>query len=361
MSKKIFYDNIINSISKINEAKIEDYFKNEILPLKPQDKIKFKKNIAFLYDVLQNILQIDDENIFDYIVDGGQDGGIDAIYYDDNVNIYIFQTKYYDHDGGISIEAINKIINTKNSLINLSRELNKQSYNTKLFNIMEEIRDRMNEIVYTPKITIYLCNNGQKWGNEAQDIIDNDSSQYINWKYLNHDDLIDYHNQKPPIGKILINLSGSWINEKIEFKEILIGKITIKEIFSLVEKYGNNLLNENVRFFLGIDKSDVNKGLVNTLQNEPKNFYYYNNGITILCENLSCNSLKETNITIELDKMQIINGGQTCNTIYHLYKPNPQQIPDGYVLVKIIKSDNKNNFLSSCSQGKQYTKSCYLF
>ena len=51
------------------------------------------------------------------------------------------------------------------------------------------------------------------------------------------------------------------------------------------------------------------------LSDEPSNFYFYNNGITMTCEKFSYNALQSDNFQVKIEHLQIINGGQTCVTI----------------------------------------------
>ena len=51
----------------------------------------------------------------------------------------------------------------------------------------------------------------------------------------------------------------------------------------LAHKYKETLFNWNIRRFLG-RKGEVNSGLRETLEKEPELFYYYNNGISALCD-----------------------------------------------------------------------------
>lgn len=47
----------------------------------------------------------------------------------------------------------------------------------------------------------------------------------------------------------------------------------------LYEKYGDRLLEQNVRCFLQA-RGKVNKGMRSTILNDPEMFFAYNNGIT---------------------------------------------------------------------------------
>lgn len=70
----------------------------------------------------------------------------------------------------------------------------------------------------------------------------------------------------------------------------------------------------NIRGFLG-DTQAVNADILNTLRNDPKLFFYLNNGITILTT-----GVKKGNKSLVLSQPQIINGQQTTHVLVKLGK-----------------------------------------
>jgi hypothetical protein len=84
----------------------------------------------------------------------------------------------------------------------------------------------------------------------------------------------------------------------------------------MYKKHGARLLESNVRSFLQF-RSNVNKGIRNTLLNDPDMFFAYNNGITITAS--SCEQNSQGNI-ISLTNLQIVNGGQTTAALFHALK-----------------------------------------
>ncbi len=72
----------------------------------------------------------------------------------------------------------------------------------------------------------------------------------------------------------------------------------------LARDHKESLYNWNIRRFLG-KKGEVNKGLTETLQSEPDHFYYYNNGISALCESFT---FDEKSKKLKIKKLQIVNG-----------------------------------------------------
>ncbi|TRZ76187.1 MAG: abortive phage infection protein [Chitinophagaceae bacterium] len=84
----------------------------------------------------------------------------------------------------------------------------------------------------------------------------------------------------------------------------------------LYEKYGARLLEANVRSFLSTT-GKVNKGIRDTLRNDPERFMAYNNGIVIVADAAHLGKTIDGGPGILwLKGMQIVNGGQTTASIY---------------------------------------------
>jgi hypothetical protein len=107
-------------------------------------------------------------------------------------------------------------------------------------------------------------------------------------------------------------------------------------------KYKESLFNWNIRRFLG-KKGEVNKGLLDTLEDQPSNFYYYNNGISALCERFD---FDEKTKKLKIKKIQIVNGAQTLGAIRTAAPSKLQQV---LVLVKLtsIKHANRERGLAA--------------
>ncbi|HCS19830.1 MAG TPA: hypothetical protein DIW47_04580 [Bacteroidetes bacterium] len=87
---------------------------------------------------------------------------------------------------------------------------------------------------------------------------------------------------------------------------------------SLYDKYDSDLFSANYRNFLGISRrgrKKINHGIQNTAETKAKDFWAYNNGITILTTKYFVNP-KNPNQTI-LEGISIINGAQTTGSIAH--------------------------------------------
>ncbi len=89
--------------------------------------------------------------------------------------------------------------------------------------------------------------------------------------------------------------------------------ISGQSISDVFDKCGPRLFARNVRGFLG--DTDINRGMEETIENEPEYFWYYNNGITVVCDAAEQRSSKGRDI-LYVENPQIINGQQTTRTLH---------------------------------------------
>ena len=111
------------------------------------------------------------------------------------------------------------------------------------------------------------------------------------------------------------------------------------ELAELYEKYGARILEANVRSFLQF-RGNVNKGIRNTLKNDPDMFFAYNNGITVTAE--KCELDDNGNIT-KLTNLQIVNGGQTTATLFHVRAKGLSSLDGVFVQTKLSILDDEED------------------
>ena len=87
----------------------------------------------------------------------------------------------------------------------------------------------------------------------------------------------------------------------------------------LYKEYSNELLESNVRAFLG-QAGKFNKGIRDTIRTKPQMFLPYNNGITATAESVETKIIDNQLVITKLNDFQIVNGGQTTASLYHTQK-----------------------------------------
>jgi hypothetical protein len=93
---------------------------------------------------------------------------------------------------------------------------------------------------------------------------------------------------------------------------------------------GIRLFARNVRGFLG--STDINRGMQDTLRKEPDYFWYYNNGITVVCDEAQLQSGGGREI-LRVMNPQVINGQQTTRVLHEVVNRGSR----ASVLMRVIR------------------------
>lgn len=325
---------------------VEDY----VQFFEETDKEK-NRSKAFLLLGVAAYLDIDIEEAAQYITDGGNDGGFDAAYIveaqDSQVNVVLFQSKYsrkLDGDSNFPANAVEKAVNTIKNIFDPSANI---MLNTKSKEKVDEIRSFILD-GYIPYVTFVMLNNGLTWNQDAQNHMDNAFRQQkqVLFEHFNHNNIIQYINRQKPIDTQMA-LLGKSVQEDFNYKRVVIGKVSVMEIFRLIEEHGDSLFEKNIRRYLG--RNAVNEGIIETLLSEQNraNFFFFNNGITMICDQFSYNGLQSQDWILKIKRLQIINGGQTCKTIHQVMKDNPEEdFSKVYVLIRLYEVSDDENIIN---------------
>ena len=103
-------------------------------------------------------------------------------------------------------------------------------------------------------------------------------------------------------------------------------------IAELYEKYGERLLEQNVRTFLQF-RGNINKGMRNTIVNEPNMFFSYNNGLSATAEEVRTSGNDDRLLSVR--NLQIVNGGQTTASIFTAGRKEGADLSGVYVQIKL--------------------------
>ena len=310
------------------------------------------KSLAFVYLCVKTILDLPDEEGFDCLTEGGQDFGVDAIHigeeHDGEFTVSLFQGKYKHDLAGTAAfpeNGIKSLINAVTYLFDPSAKLT--NVNLRLQTKVEEARSLIRD-GYIPQIRALACNNGAKYDQNGQNEIDRAAfGPQVTWEHFNHEWLVKILQAPKPVNDTL-QLTGRAIVEDFNFSRVILGRIAVTEIAALIERHGERLLERNIRRYLGLQGNRVNEGIYETLRGtEKSNFYFYNNGITLTCDKFAYNNLQSGDFLVRVENLQIINGGQTCMTIYKtLQEPDIfTKVTEAFVLVRLYQLPSDNDDL----------------
>jgi hypothetical protein len=309
------------------------------------------KSLAFVYLCVKTMLDLDHEEAFDCLTEGGGDFGIDALNFTEEIDgefsVTLFQGKYKNNLEGTSTfeeGGIYALINAIRHIFDPAATLN--FINDRLKVKVEEARSMIRD-GFIPRVRVIACNNGLKWNKAAQEAIDrSEFGSQVTWEYVNHDVLVSVLQRTKPVDETL-RLVGKAVVEDLNYSRVCIGRIPVTEVASLMKSHGERLLERNIRRYLGLHGNRVNEGIRTTLLSiTPANFYFFNNGLTIVCNDFSYNALQSSDYQIKVENLQIVNGGQTCMTIFKtldaLEKRNAPLPNEATVLVRIYKLPKDN-------------------
>lgn len=327
---------------------------NKILEENPdlfQDTdVERRRSKAFLLLGVAAYLDIDIAEAVQFITDGGNDGGFDAAYIeeaqDSQLNVVLFQSKYsrkLNNDSNFPFNAVEKAVNTVKCVFDPAAHIQ----------LNEKSREKVNEIRsfildgHIPYVTFVMLNNGLTWNQDGQNHIDNafGNQEQVTFVHFSHKDILNYINRSASI-ETQINFLGKATQEDFNYKRVILGRVSVNEIYQLMDEFGDRLLEKNIRRYLG--KNAVNEQISQTLLSDTKrqNFFFFNNGITMICEKFSYNGLQEKDWNVKIKRLQIINGGQTCKTIYQTLKTHQEiDFSQVYILVRLYEVNDDEDIV----------------
>lgn len=157
--------------------------------------------------------------------------------------------------------------------------------------------------------------------------------------------LFNHLQEGRPRDELVVNfpdISGSplpcvWVPNELGEYDYAMTVIPGEALRFLYEKYGPRILEANVRSFLS-QTGKVNKGIRDTLRDQPERFMAYNNGVVIIADEISLGRTADGSTGITwLKGMQIVNGGQTTASMFFTRKKYPlTDLKAVYVPAKII-------------------------
>lgn len=326
-----------------------------------------KPEWAFNFWVLDKLYSVDEDLIVEKILDY-KDLGTDCyVWHEDSKDLYLIQNKYYSESTVLDSKYVKQNF-LKTTLANL--EANTYSRSEELQHIFNEHKE---DEEFTVHLNLYVTNN--KTSEEVNRAIKEFNSRHVK-KYVAKifwlDDIERAYFGQPTKDKKKMNFEIQSVNNatimSIDPKKYNLNQplsahyvftpiLNIYELVAKAEASGYPLFEENIREYLGT-KVTVNKGIRNTLLDETdcRNFFYYNNGITMIVSNCPTifNRENENYVSIMVENPQIVNGCQTVSTIYETLKnldPNElkKKFESSFVMVKILTIPDTDTKLKELS------------
>ncbi len=256
------------------------------------------------------------ENASSYVVDEGEDLGIDGLYFNRTTQVlYVVQTKFRINqnkslDQGEVLKFKRGIERLLSADIEGANELFLRAYS--------DIEDALTDINTKIKICIVSTSKQELPPNVSGIIEDfckeqNEVDPTFSFRYYKFNDLYQKAKAFSPDSATDIKIPLQSYGSMTKPHKAYYGAVDGAEIASWVKKYGNKLFDRNVRFTL--HNTDVNEGLVRTLEQQPGNFWYYNNGITAIAGDVKATPGDTDPKIVHASSLSIVNGAQTAGML----------------------------------------------
>ena len=327
-----------------------ELIENELRQIKLEVKEILKRDISdeqafeFLSEELFCLKERNGYNpLFDIemsITNGPNDGGVDFVYYDEESSkVILGQCKY-----------------TKNLKLNdIITELNKMSTTVENFKIS-------NTGIYNEKLRAELQNaldrlpDGDE-GNVEYNIYtisDYDETSIMNKIEAEHNTMVNVYGKDEFITKIKekveklntieeeftinIDQANNYLTYSNSSADGIMVNMSSNSLIKKFNKYKDEgLLDMNIRKY--VKNKMVDDGIKRTLDKDRSNFWFFNNGIIIACDDYYVDGN-----TVKIRGFSIVNGGQTTNRIGNYKGSNHEEF---FIPCKIICINNKNKNLFS--------------
>ena len=124
-----------------------------------------------------------------------------------------------------------------------------------------------------------------------------------------------------------------------------------RQLALIYDRWGARLLEQNVRVFLQA-RGNVNRGLRNTIANNPEMFFAYNNGITATAQSIETVESPNGLLLTGISNFQIVNGGQTTASIHAALRNKDVDLDRVFVQMKlsIVNSDRALEIVPKISE-----------
>jgi len=275
------------------------------------------------------------------VVDGFGDRGIDAICVEESPQrIILVQSKWHHHGGQASIALgdAHKFIEGLKALTDERFD----RFNAKMQPFAPQVSAALRDA--RVRITLVVVSTGgSRLGREVQQAFDdvlremNEPGEIIELRVLGLAEVHRFLAEDVAGGKVDLDVVLENWGLLAEPYQAFYGTASASQIAAWHAAHGDRLFDGNIRRALGA--TAVNRTLVETLKTNGERFWYFNNGITVLCESIRKTGVSAANRTFgqfALSGVTVVNGAQTVAGIAEAHQLDPDAVERAQVWVRLI-------------------------
>lgn len=283
------------------------------------------------------------------VIDGREDQGLDAIAISRSpAHVYLVQTKWnYQGKATLKKETALKALD---GLRLIDGELSSQ-FNSKGQLLAQEAKQLFDDHAAKATLVTVLMGTAEPSAEVAQ-VLENGEHEFNGrGAFLDHRiiyaaelwDQVQRDHQPPSIDMSV--LMSKWFDLSIPYTAYQ-GAVSADDVVGWLDEHGSALFTLNIRNPLGV--TVANSEVVRTLLDEPANFWYFNNGVTILCDSIEPTyygrKSPHTNpVRLDIKNASVVNGAQTVSALAQAVAKD-DDAATALVRVTVIETGRQKDF-----------------
>jgi hypothetical protein len=329
--------NAIAKMTQVIEVLKRDYF--QMIPeldrnwtAVQHEKNRLSRSLAAF--AIANLAGIDFAQAAYSIINGENDNGVDAIYFDRSQKfLWLVQAKA---GNAPNMGDNKKFCDGIRDLI----ERRFEKFNQGFARLQTDVEAALN--INGLKIVgcnVYLEGDlGSHVVNDLDQLKEelNRFSPRFEWRDLNIEQTHSWLTAKQAISPVDVELTLENWHCLEQPRKAFYGLVKTSDLAVLYQQHDKRLFEKNIRYYLGTE--DVNSAIAETVRDQPSELFYLNNGLTITCSKVdlpSGHNQKSTKFTLQ--GFSVVNGAQTVGAIASVYSANSAISADAKLLVTIIE------------------------
>ncbi len=278
------------------------------------------------------------------VIDGEDDQGIDGVAVTEGTQeVWLVQAKWSDDGKGkLDTNAAHKLI----AGLRLIEQRSFDRFNDRL----EPIAARVNAAMHDArlKVTLVIAVMGPgKLSTESTNVLEDARSEFnglgpvLEYRVVHAADILQQIRQDlaPEPAQVTVRMTN-WLRRNTPLTAYQ-GTVPASNVAEWYQAHGSRLYQQNLRQSLGTTR--VNSGMLGTLVYEPENFWLFNNGVTVLCNQLEEDwpgrRRPDEPVHLRISGVSVVNGAQTVAAAHRAIEASPGAVEDAEVTVKVIVVD----------------------
>ena len=278
------------------------------------------------------------------IVDGFDDNGLDSIQVNkDEKRVYVVQSKWDNSgSGGLQLGDVQKFLQGFRDLV----EARFDRFNAKVRAMQAEILDALDDPLV--RFVLVLAHSGsQPLSSHARRSVDdllnefNEMQDTVSLRHMGLKDFVEHVTAEAQGRSIRLEVM---LHEWAQVKQPpppTTAKSTQLTLHPGCWPTGRTSSPASLRKFL--QSTEVNEAIIGTRKTCPQKFWYFNNGITVLSQNLHRKPIggtKRASGVFVCEGATIVNGAQTVGCIGEAFARHPDQVNQARVGIRLISLGN---------------------